>query len=225
MNKPDTSLNVAQKAEWDTLRDEIARRDAQSFQIMTGSITVVTGLLTLFFTLVKDTGPQVVQGVERVIMLPTALYLIPFAIMLPALYLVINNAHAVTRIAGYIRTVLEPHTGLRWESALGDFYRKLRSPRWGAKPFEEAEVMFAVFVGLGLLNAVVFYVRGDWTWLPSGTLGQLIRWLLLAVPFPVYVDASHRLVGKRSARNRYLEVWKQVAADLGAQQDVPKTTE
>jgi len=52
------------------------RIDAQRFQLMTGSITVATGLLTLFAAPPKDSGN---------FSMPIALYYVPFAIMLPAL--------------------------------------------------------------------------------------------------------------------------------------------
>ena len=50
---------------------------------MTGGVTVATGLLTLFTALAKDNGN---------FNMPVALYYVPFAIMLPALYLKLNNA-------------------------------------------------------------------------------------------------------------------------------------
>lgn len=102
-HEPTSVLDDTVKAEWDALRAEIATRDAQSFQLMTGSITVATGLLTLFATLAKD-GDK--------LSMPIALYYVPFAIMLPALYLILNNAHCSTRVGAYIACYLEPRSAL-----------------------------------------------------------------------------------------------------------------
>jgi hypothetical protein len=162
-------------------------------------------LLTLFFTLAKDTGPQGLEGTERVITLPIALYFIPFAIMIPALYLVINNAHAVTRIAGYIRAELEPRSGLRWEGGLAKLYGKLGRERWGAGPLEESHLMFVVFVALAGLNALVFYYRGDWL----GVRGWTEALLLLA-PFLAFADPLRRLLDSTSCLTRYCDVWEAV---------------
>lgn len=202
-------LDSAVKAEWDALRAEIATRDAQSFQLMTGSITVTTGLLTLFATFAKDSGS---------FSIPIALYYVPFAIMLPALYLILNNAHCSRRIGAYIECYLEPRSALEWEGALSRFYTKLdrdyRSRRWseryGALPFEEARVMYVVFLGLTALDALVFWMYGAW-----GSLGSnafLLRPFLLAIPFVVFFDAAARTFGRHSARRHYHNIWASVCA-------------
>jgi hypothetical protein len=208
-HEPMSPLDNAVKAEWDALRAEIATRDAQSFQLMTGSITVATGLLTLFAALAKNGGN---------FNMPIALYYVPFAIMLPAFYLILNNAHCSTRIAAYIEFYLEARSALEWEGAPRRFYTELRrdygsrrfTERYGALPFEEVRVMYVVFLGLATLDALVFWTYGAWS-----SLGKNEAWLrplLLAIPFVVFLDGAVRAFGRHSARERYADIWKSVSS-------------
>lgn len=63
--------------------------------------------------------------------------------------------------------------------------------------------MYVVFVGLGALDAFVFWTYGAWA--SFGDRSLWLRPLLLAIPFLFFLDAAVRTFGRHSARSHYPE--------------------
>jgi len=88
----------ARLEEYRSLRDEIGRNSQLTANVFLANVTA-TGVLFGF-------GFETTNGI---------IFLSPFAILIPSLFFLTSQLESTTRIASYIKVVLEPELDLGWE--------------------------------------------------------------------------------------------------------------
>lgn len=110
--RPRKFSTQARLEEYKSLRDEIGRNSQLTTNVFLASVTA-TGVFFGF-------GFETKNG---------AIFLSPFAILIPSLFFVSSQLESTTRIASYIKMVLEPGLGLGWESDWWDVRQRSLLPR------------------------------------------------------------------------------------------------
>ncbi len=102
----------ARLGEYQSLRDEIGRNSQITTNVFLANVTA-TGVL---FGFAFETANGVI-------------FLSPFAILIPSLFFLVSQLESTTRIASYIKVVLEPELGLAWERDWWEVRRRGLLPR------------------------------------------------------------------------------------------------
>ncbi len=122
----------ARLEEYRSLRDEIGRNSQLTANVFLANVTA-TGVLFGF-------GFEMTNGV---------IFLSPLAILIPSLFFLTSQLESTTRIASYIKVVLEPELDLGWERDWWEVRRRGLLPR-------KRKYTMAISGLYGALNATCF---------------------------------------------------------------------
>jgi hypothetical protein len=177
----DAAEQVGLLEEYRTLRAEIASNSHLTATVFTWAITA--------------TGALIGVGVAQA---KWAVFLVPFAILLPSLWFITSQLESTVRIAEYIRTRIEPHVpGMGWETSL----HALRAN----KLLPERKYVLSItdlYGGIALACLVLAWVfRGDYS---AGNIAVLsVLTVVLGAAVLLVVGRAQRSFGAASFAEYY----------------------
>ncbi len=100
-------------SEYQTLRQEISDNSKNVATVFLANTTVTAALIGYGLS---------VEDVD------SAVFLTPFAVLIPSLFYIASQLESTTRISQYLRVVLEPRIGLLWQQRWFDLRKKAKIP-------------------------------------------------------------------------------------------------
>lgn len=151
MNASGTPQNPLK--EYEILRNEIADNSRLVAQVFIAN-TTVTAAIVGFGLSIKDGGGPV--------------FLAPLAILIPSLFFIASQMEQTTIISQYLRVVLEPQVGIRWQGNWYDF----RKHQLLVRPRKYAPAVSGLYGSLSVVCLLLAAV----TWNPANWWHPPISW-------------------------------------------------
>jgi hypothetical protein len=154
-NKPENAFLIE---EWKNLRDEISRKQSFVERLILAS---VGGNLAIFSLAATGQIPSPVNAFVA---------LLPIILTTLSYFWILRNFYSGARIASYIKEIIEPKTGLGWETWLNSLRRETEP---GGKITFRADIFSVYFHSLMILSLIVCIVL---IWAPY--------WSYIITPLP-----------------------------------------